>query len=376
MLRAIRPYMTAGVALVGASVIAVSPISPAAPALASAARVETAAVQLAAIPSPLEIYSGLIEKAMKNSVTLTELFISNPFPIVNAIARNEIDALADAAEAFAAGDGAATLAAVADAVLVPFRAAVDAGTFVFQTLLQPETLLGLSFVALGPVINAFLAAGEAIGDIIDAVTTADFVGLVNAVINVPGRILDGVINGGYVLGGFFIFPGILSTVNFVDSIPAGPVAAIFDLAQTIGRAIRPEDDQLARVGETSAQGLLGIERVSGGDADTAPDVTTDVGAKSISPETGVEPPADLPPLDVITVGGIDGDQQVGDGHTAAEEEGGGEGGGDDSAISDEIDVEADTEAEAETQPETEPQTETQPETDTDADTSPDAADAA
>ena len=83
---AIRPYATGGIALVGASVIAVSPIAPPLPDihLPNPAHV-AASVELAAATS----YAQVFQEAVANAQALLTTFMANPTPILSQIAKNQ-----------------------------------------------------------------------------------------------------------------------------------------------------------------------------------------------------------------------------------------------------------------------------------------------
>ena len=85
----VRPYVTAGVALVGAGAIAVTPISP----LPADVPMAQPAVQLAAIPSPLQLYPEVFLRSVSNAGALVQEYFADPFPIINATLRNEAAAL-------------------------------------------------------------------------------------------------------------------------------------------------------------------------------------------------------------------------------------------------------------------------------------------
>lgn len=75
---ALRPYVTAGIALVGASVIAVTPVAAPPP------DVHTHAVQLSAtaIDNPIEVFSPVFEKAGAAVRDAIQAKVDDPFPIV------------------------------------------------------------------------------------------------------------------------------------------------------------------------------------------------------------------------------------------------------------------------------------------------------
>src|SRR5690349_637904 len=82
----VRSYLTAGVALAGASAIALTPISPvtaAAPeALMSRAAVSTASVQLSAFSNPFTPYVDLVGNTIGNVAYIGTEWLSQPFPFL------------------------------------------------------------------------------------------------------------------------------------------------------------------------------------------------------------------------------------------------------------------------------------------------------
>jgi hypothetical protein len=109
----LRPYVTAGIALVGASVIAVSPIVP------SHADVHLPAVNLtASIDNPIEVFAPVVNAAGSWITNTIQSEIANPFPILQQIARNQITTAAGVLEAVQAGaKGVGELAAGLPAAL-------------------------------------------------------------------------------------------------------------------------------------------------------------------------------------------------------------------------------------------------------------------
>ena len=80
---ALRPYMTTGVALVGASVIAVTPISPPPAEIhMPAPRVSSASVELTAAFDPITAYTQLFTNTFNNLVGLGGEVLADPAPIL------------------------------------------------------------------------------------------------------------------------------------------------------------------------------------------------------------------------------------------------------------------------------------------------------
>jgi hypothetical protein len=86
---AVRPYATAGVALVGASVIAVSPIHPPLPDI----QVHNPVAQLAALADPFQAYTQVFQEAVANVEPILADAAANPTPILTKIVQNQIASL-------------------------------------------------------------------------------------------------------------------------------------------------------------------------------------------------------------------------------------------------------------------------------------------
>ena len=236
MLTTVRPCLSAGIALVGASVIAVTPISP--PPTASV--VASPAVQLAAIPSPLQLYPQVLETTLANADSHFEYYFSQPFPIITATLENYAQAFEDAVTALQFGRSDEFFVSVGRIVLQPLRTITLAtGALLFEFVLGGlgEDLFG---AAIGPLLNGIAATGLAIADVFEAITTFDVIGLVNAVINIPARIIDGVLNGvpGTSFGSIDNLPGLL-TPRFARPYGRSLITLLIALDQNMGDAITP-----------------------------------------------------------------------------------------------------------------------------------------
>jgi hypothetical protein len=100
MQMALRPYVTAGIAIVGASVIAVAPIAP-------HPDVHLPAVQLsAAIDNPIEVFTPVANAAGTWLTNTIRSEIANPFPILHQIVTNQITTAGQVLQAVNAGGAA------------------------------------------------------------------------------------------------------------------------------------------------------------------------------------------------------------------------------------------------------------------------------
>jgi hypothetical protein len=87
MQSALRPYVTAGVALVGASAIAVTPVT-APPSAVEGAR--DTAVHLSALVNPIDVFGPIFQAAIENAQAAGQEIANNPAPILTQIIANQI----------------------------------------------------------------------------------------------------------------------------------------------------------------------------------------------------------------------------------------------------------------------------------------------
>ena len=294
-----RPHFAAGVAFVGASVIAAAAVTPM-PEIhlpdVSLPSIHAAEVNLAALANPLEVYAQVFQTALANTNTLVQNTV--PGQLLNQILQNQVSSAATLLGGLStAGGGIAAAATQVPAALatavtqlaagnvegavntllgIPLNVIAPAtGLFpVLQTVLtQPltnlvnvvnaftkdaqTTLLAVSgFIA--PLISTPAAAAVAIQNVINAVGTGDLGAVANAVLTAPATIVDGLLNGGYGpnLGPLAGLPegsgvivkagGLLSSSQItVDGngnlvvTTGGPFAALQQVLKMITQAIKP-----------------------------------------------------------------------------------------------------------------------------------------
>ena len=232
---ALRPYMTTGVALVGASVIAVTPISPPPDEIhMPAPRVSSASVELTAAFDPITAYTQLFTNTFNNLVGLGGEVLADPAPILRQVLTNSIgNAKIIGGSLQSAGAGVMTTIQGLPAELETARDQLSAGDFagavntVFSYVLAgllfniglpliegPATVvqnvagnldnvakngtLALLLVALAPIypINATVSAFGALGqDILTSAGSGDFVGVVSDLVSAPAVLADAFLNG-------------------------------------------------------------------------------------------------------------------------------------------------------------------------------------
>ncbi len=304
---AIRPYATGGIALVGASVIAVSPIAPPLPDIHLpnpahvAASVELAAAALAATPPS---YAQVIQEAVANAQALLNTFRANPTPILSQVAQDQAATFQNLITALQTLGGATSTALTTtvppllqtafndlasgnvegaidnelNAVLAPVFPITGVVPALSAALTQPLTnlvnainaveaggvLSPLSMAVtglLGPVLSGAGAFGVAVDNVGSAIGAGDPQAALNAVVNGPAVIMDGVLNGGFGpdlsslagLAGIKVVAGGLLSGGLAITVPNGVVTvqlpgtinSLEALAQTIANAIAPKTTAMA-----------------------------------------------------------------------------------------------------------------------------------
>jgi hypothetical protein len=235
-----RPYAAGGIALVAASVIAVSPIAPPLPDIHVPNPAQVArSVELAAATTSITL-GQVLQQAVTNAQALLTAFRENPAPILSQIAHNQATTLQNLMAGLQTTGGAISTAlkttvppllqaafkdieggnveGAIDNVLNATLATAFPITELIPTLsaavTQPMTdlvnainavqvggvLSPLSLAVtglLGPVLSGAGAFGVAVDNVGNAIGTGNPQAVLNAVVNGPAVILDGVLNGGY-----------------------------------------------------------------------------------------------------------------------------------------------------------------------------------
>lgn len=295
---AARPYLTAGVALAGASVIAASSVTPLPdihlPDIHLPA-ISTANVHLTTLENPLEAYAQVLQNLFANVGTLAST--ARPGQVLQQILANQLGGATglgaalqttggDLAQALttlpalvqtavgqlAAGNiaGAVStvltapvavafpltnlLPALATALTTPVQNLVN----VVNAFLAPGNLLSTELDVAGliaPLISTPAAVALAAQNVIGAITTANPAGVVGALLTAPATIADGILNGGIgpdlgplvaptlgipvFAGGLFSPSAFVNGVNgfFVNT--GGPIYALEQVLNTIAGALAP-----------------------------------------------------------------------------------------------------------------------------------------
>ncbi|WP_131808157.1 hypothetical protein [Mycolicibacterium elephantis] len=334
----VRPYLTSGVAVVGATVVAMSPISPVVPSDAAAAPVAVARpVQLAASVNPVTAYLELIENTVNNVAGLGQSILANPAPILQQVITNQLTnagallagletlgadlvenlrtiaapALQDAVAAIAAGNFVAAAPNVVTALFQPLLfAALPLLPVLQQVIEQPaanllavtqqfQTVAAFAAIGvLGPLSSSIYASAEAIQNVFDAASNGDVLGALGAIVAAPAIVIDGFLNGWGVDGGL-ISPGLgtISTLLQIRDMIANaikPAAATADLAEvatvpasaaaTLARSTTPDEPAMmtasVQAGLDTSGGIASSDAAepAGGDAETGTNPTENGGA--------------------------------------------------------------------------------------------------
>ncbi|WP_193046832.1 outer membrane porin GjpA [Mycolicibacterium baixiangningiae] len=211
----LRPYTTAGIALVGASVIALSPVAPPLPDV----KVANPSVQLSAAVDPFTPWVDLLGQAETNLTGLADGWAEAPFPVLQQVIVNQLGYLSELPNFEAiAGQLLTNLQAGFEAPFAPdLVGSLDpAHVALFDLLplldvlpadLQPlidfsaSPLSGVLLGLVGPVIGPVLALAASVQSIVGNLTSEapDPEAALNTLINVPAAMADAFLNGGQTL---------------------------------------------------------------------------------------------------------------------------------------------------------------------------------
>ena len=274
---AVRPYATAGVALLGASVIAISPLAPPVPGVQAMQRaVSSVGVELSASANPIENWVQAFQKSAASLGAIGQQIAASPAPILSQIVANQIASLKTLQTAF--NNNAGSLKLIFDGApgaIDTARGQLESGDIVgaFDTInnsiVIPLALAGVQAVSdlTGPVVstvNNFAKAFatlpgavfqvllpmtfplvstinvvvQATQDVYDGVVASDPSAVVNTLVNLPANLVDGFLNGSGTILGFINAPGLLTpydpNLGFLGS---GPIASLVQLRDVIAQAI-------------------------------------------------------------------------------------------------------------------------------------------
>ncbi|BBY58248.1 hypothetical protein [Mycolicibacterium sarraceniae] len=318
----LRSKVSAGIAIVGASAIVVSPISVTIPDMrAPAIHMSSLATALASTSQSLPTWAQVIETTFSNIAMLGTQVQGSPDPILQQIITNQLANVATISTALGGAFGGlvAGLTALPKAFLTATQQ-LAAGQFsdAVQTLFQgglglvlapvisllpvfnipgqiaknvsnvltalPGILLSVGLAAISPIGGAVYAFGDAGQLVVDSLQAGDAVAAIRALINIPAAMTGAFLNG---------YPatsssGILSPYagsSFGSGLIASLLAARDTIAQALGapvppssaavvaRSAAPSAEVATRPKGTSTEGSAGAGNGTGSAAtDSAPSV--------------------------------------------------------------------------------------------------------
>ncbi|MUL85770.1 hypothetical protein, partial [Mycolicibacterium sp. CBMA 329] len=265
-----RSPLAAGVALIGATAIALTPVTAPAPAVHVPA-IHSAVVELSSFQNPLALWADVLGAAGGNVVGLAGQWLEDPAPMLTQIIANQIHSLgvlATAGNSLATGlanafnpendygvpailqkaFGQIAAGEFEDGFLTAFSTVVFLGmpimmaaSQVWPAISQPfknvanlvdgslfPLLMGVGLGMLVPFEPVLHVAGRTIEDAVSAVKAMDLVTLASTVINAPAALTGAFLNGYMDPEYHFLYPGLLSA-------PPGSTGSLSGILSTFGQ---------------------------------------------------------------------------------------------------------------------------------------------
>ncbi len=239
-----RSYLTAGIAVLGAGAVALSPLQPiSAPTTLTPAVTHSIGVNLAAAIDPITPIVTTIQTTIANTTTLLSDWFANPFPVLQTMVNNwlyyfsELPAIGTIIQQVIGNIPRALQAPLDPGTISDGSGLVPAGYGNGDNIsnipvtsvslgpvalpLSPRTVYGfvtdelgagsalipvLNFLQtpisgallglVGPVIAPFVALGNGISGAIAAIQASDVATAINDLINIPTNMINAFLNGG------------------------------------------------------------------------------------------------------------------------------------------------------------------------------------
>ncbi len=274
---AVRPYATAGVALLGASVIAVSPLAPPMPGAQAMQRaVSSVGVELSAAVNPIENWVQVLQTSAANLGALGQQVFDSPAPILSQIVANQIAAFQDlrdrldsnagtlkiifddipgaldtATTQLQSGDITGAFETLNSRIVIPLAlSAVQAVSDLTRPLVStvnnfakavatvPDAVFQVILPMTFPLVSTIDVLVQTTQDVYDGVVASDPGAVLNTLVNLPANLVGGFLNGSGTILGFIPTPGLLSPYdpNF-GFLASGPIASLIALRDVIAQAI-------------------------------------------------------------------------------------------------------------------------------------------
>ncbi|BBX91178.1 hypothetical protein H5U98_07975 [Mycolicibacterium boenickei] len=331
---AARPYLAAGVSLLGAGAIAISPVAPPMPDITVPA-ISAAQVNLSAATDPIQAYIDLFTNTFTNVQARIGDELADPAPILQQVVANQIDSATgiatalqaageslaksldpsnpfsfpakfqEAFEELSAGNIEGAVSAVWQAVLLNAlglagllpamqHAIAQPVVNLGKVLSDPQVLLGPVIGLLVPVYATLSTSASAAQDIVDAARAGDPLGVLSAMAAAPAVIGDAMINEG-LLGTSGLVAILRNTREYVATLIAPPdtetaavTAAPLAKATTVTLDVAPQAPAAAPVAAPAeaAPAETAPAAEDSAAAGTSSDVTTPVVKDSLKAEPG------------------------------------------------------------------------------------------
>ncbi|OBK05385.1 MULTISPECIES: hypothetical protein [Mycolicibacterium] len=340
-----HPYLAAGVALIGAGAIAMSPVAPPMPDITVPA-ISSAEVSLSAAVDPIEAYTALFTNTFTNLQTLIDAELANPAPVLQQVIANQISSVQGlvaglqgagagmaeildpnnpygipatlqlAFENLLAGDINGAVANTWGALLSPvLYAGLPLLTPITAAIRQPiqnllnvvDTQTAIIFPVLGLInvgYGTVTAAGNVGQAIVDSIREGDPLGVASALVSSPAVIANAILNGDET-GGGILGPGLglLSTLRQAreliaaaitppppaeEEAPAAANATLASASKVVTLDVTPKAAAATPVAAAVAAPAAADETVTAAEdaADAAPGAGTPVVKESIKAEPG------------------------------------------------------------------------------------------
>jgi hypothetical protein len=274
---AVRPYATAGVALLGASVIAISPLAPPMPDVQAMQRtVSSVSVELSAAVNPIENWIQVFHNSAANLDAIGQQIADSPAPILSQVVANQLASLkalqtalnnnativkqifdsipgaVDTARGqFQSGDITGGVDTINNAIVIPLAlAAVQAvsdstvplvntvNNFAKAFATVPNAVFQVLLPMTFPLLSTINVVVQATQDVYDGVVASDPGAVINTLVNLPANLVNGFLNGSGTVLGFLPAPGLLTPYdpNF-GFLASGPISSLIALRDVIAQAI-------------------------------------------------------------------------------------------------------------------------------------------
>ncbi|MCV7230767.1 hypothetical protein [Mycolicibacterium komossense] len=300
---AVCSYLTAGIAAIGATAIAIAPIQPTLPEL-HIPSAHVMSVELAATLNPIDAWVQVLQGAVNNTVGLVNQVATDPAPIVTQVVTNQVAnltllgntaqqtiqtlinaaqqlpaVLQSVAQQLAAGQivdawNTLVLYTVESALglVPPITAVVQIAQNTVQNVANaigvvPDAILALGLGAIAPVVSTLTAGAQTVQDVIEAIGAGDAAAALGAIVNAPAALTDAFLNGN---PASFFPAGLLSpwTGSAFDS---GPIAIALALRDEFANALFPVGHQPQAQQQAAPQSAS--IRQAAPDEESAPTVT-------------------------------------------------------------------------------------------------------